>query len=271
MAKGCKNKGCKRQALPLSIFCRTHTALISATVLPQPRPSKKAPAISNAADPTTPFRNVKSSAYIKNFSLSSHNQACLDAINLIVSSRVLTPTAENEIKLGRVRCLVYISGQVLEEIHPHLLAVVVEATKAAAFPLKAPLIHAPVLVVAPEASGHSNAWTKGALHRDFDHTQTSGVYSFLIFLTEVTPLNGTVALWRHSKLIGPIDPKSPERSLRIAGLKSELLVGKEGTVFVFDSRLLHRSLANGTQNRRLTLQFYVTSSGRNGVSLNVIT
>jgi ectoine hydroxylase-related dioxygenase (phytanoyl-CoA dioxygenase family) len=126
-------------------------------------------------------------------------------------------------------------------------------------------------LVAPRTSSHSNAWTKGPIHRDFDDIETTGVYSFLLFLDEVTSENGTVAFWRHSKLIGPIHPRHPERALDQAGLTSELLVGEEGTVYVWDSRLLHRSLANRTQKRRLALQWLVTSSGKNGVSLSITT
>jgi ectoine hydroxylase-related dioxygenase (phytanoyl-CoA dioxygenase family) len=90
-------------------------------------------------------------------------------------------------------------------------------------------------------------------------------------LDEVTTKNGTVAFWRHSKLIWPVDPRHPERALVQAGLKSESLLGKEGTVHVWDSRLLHRSLANRTEKRRLALQWIVTSTGKNGVSLAVST
>jgi ectoine hydroxylase-related dioxygenase (phytanoyl-CoA dioxygenase family) len=143
------------------------------------------------------------------------------------------------------------------------------ATKVVAFPLKDPVIHAPVIVAAPPSSSHSNGWSEGALHRDFDCIETMGVHSFLLFLDEVTPENSTVAFWRHSKLIGPVDPRHPERAPVQAGLKSESPVGKEGTVHVWDSRLLHRSLANRTQKRRLALQWIVTSAGRNGVSLSV--
>jgi ectoine hydroxylase-related dioxygenase (phytanoyl-CoA dioxygenase family) len=156
---------------------------------------------------------------------------------------------------------------------PLLLSVVAAAMKVTAFPLKVPIIHAPVLVVAPETSRHSNACcSKGPLHRDFDNIETSGgVHSFLLFLDEVTPENSTVAFWRHSKSIGHILPKHPERAPDQAGLKSELLVGKEGTVLhVWDARLLHRSLANRTQKRRAAMQWFVTLAGRNGVSLSVV-
>ena len=169
-----------------------------------------------------------------------------------------------------VRVIVPLSETVLQELLPLLLLVVAQATKQVAFPLKVPRIHAPVLVVAPKSSSHSNAWTKGHIHRDFDCVETSGVYTFLLFLDEVTPENGTVSFWRNSKQVGPLDPRHPERAVNQAGLTSELLLGEEGKVYVWDARLLHRSLANRTQRRRLALQWIVTSAGTNGVTLSVI-
>jgi ectoine hydroxylase-related dioxygenase (phytanoyl-CoA dioxygenase family) len=138
------------------------------------------------------------------------------------------------------------------------------------FPVKDPLIHTPVLVVASKAFSHSNTWTKGTLNCDFDCVETLGVCSFLLFLDEVTPENGTaVAFWRHSKSIGPTDPRHPERAMDQVGLSSESFLGKEGKVHIWNARLLHRSLANITQQRRPAFQWVVTSAGSTGVSLAV--
>jgi ectoine hydroxylase-related dioxygenase (phytanoyl-CoA dioxygenase family) len=232
-----------------SKFCSTHTPsvsapAVSAAVFPRQRPTTRA--FSSSNDPLSPYRNNKTLAYCQNFSLSSHNKPCLEAIQSIISKQVDSALTDFQHASG-VRQLLPFHKTVLKEILPLLLLVVVEATKVVAFPLKDSRIHAPVVVVAPETSIYSNAWTKGTLHRDFDCIETPGVYSFLLFLDEVTPENGTVAFWRHSKSVGPIDPRHPERALDQAGLTSELLLGKEGTVYVWDARLLHRSLANRTQ------------------------
>jgi hypothetical protein len=262
MGKGCQNRGCNKLARHPSKFCRTHTPVVACAV-PSRRPPKK-----SSASSIVPYRiHQKTVAYFRNYSLLDFNRPCLEAIQSNISD---FPSNEHCHTVG-VRRLLPIQATVLDELLPFLLSVVAAATKVVAFPLKDPVIHAPVIVAAPPSSSHSNGWSKGTLHRDFDSTATSGVYSFLLFLDEVTPENGTVRFWKHSKLIGPIDPRHPERALVQAGLKSELLVGEVGTVYVWDSRLLHRSLANRTQKRRLALQWLVTSAGRNGVSLSVIT
>jgi hypothetical protein len=265
MGKGCHNRGCYRQACYPSKFCRFHTPSTDASVTVAP--FRSLPQKSLASSDSTYRNRQKTFAYYKNYSLSQLNQPCLEAIQSSISD---FSSAEIRGAAG-VRQLIPIQATVLDELLPFLLSVVAVARKVVAFPIKDPVIHAPVIVVAPPSSSHSNGWSKGTLHRDFDPTETSGVYSFLLFLDDVMPENGTVVFWRHSKLISPIDPRHPERALVQAGLKSELLLGKEGTVHVWDSRLLHRSLANRTENRRLALQWLVTSAGKNGVSLAVST
>jgi ectoine hydroxylase-related dioxygenase (phytanoyl-CoA dioxygenase family) len=265
MGKGCHNRGCCRQACYPSKHCRFHTPSTDASVTVAPFPSL--PQKSSASCDSSYRNRQKTFACCKNCSLSQLNQPCLEAIQSSISDFA---SAECRGAAG-VRQLVSIPATVLEELSPFLLSVVALATKVVAFPLQDPVIHDPVIVVAPPSSSHSNGWSKGTLHRDFDCTKTTGVCSFLLFLDEVTTDNGTVVFWRHSKLISPVDPRHPERALVQAGLKSELLLGKEGTVCVWDSRLLHRSLANRTENRQLALQWIATSAGKNGVSLAVIT
>ncbi len=266
MSKGCQNRGCKKLARHPSRFCSFHTVL-EAPVVPPCRLRKKSPSFSSNINSLLPYRKQKTVAYCQNYSLSHFDQCCLEAIQSIISD---LPSTNCRHTVG-VRRLVPLPAPVLEKIMPLLLSVVALATNVVAFPLKDPVVHVPTLVIAPPSSSRSNAWSKGPLHRDFDCIETTGVYSFLLFLDEVTPYNGTVAFWRHSKLIGPIDPRHPERALDQAGLSSELLVGEEGTVHAWDARLLHRSLANLTQKTRLALQWIVTSAGRHGVSLSVTT
>jgi hypothetical protein len=266
MSKGCQNRGCKKLARHPSIFCAFHTVL-EVPVVPLER--KKSPASSSSINSLLPCRKQKTFAYCQKYSLSHcDHQRCLEAIQSVVSDLLSSVNCRDTVG---VRRLVPLPSPVLENIMPFLLAIVELATKVVAFPLKDPVVNAPTLVIAPPSSSRSNAWTKGTLHRDFDCIETTGVYSFLLFLDEVTPENGTVAFWRHSKYIGPIDPRHPERALDNAGLSSELLVGEEGTVYAWDARLLHRSLANLTQKTRVALQWLVTSAGRHGISLSVTT
>lgn len=256
MSKRCQNRGCKKLARHPSCFCNFH-AVLEARVVPSRRRPKKPQAL---------CRKRKTVAYCQKHSLSHFNhQPCLEAIQSAISD--LSPSTDPLLTVG-VRRLLPINSAVLEKILPLLLSVVALATKVVAFPLKNPVVHAPNLVVAPPSSSHSNAWSKGPLHRDSDSIETSGVYSFLLYLDEVTRQNGPVVIWRHSKSIG-IDPRHPERALDQACLSSELSLGTEGTVDAWDARLLHRSLANRTQKTRLALQWMVTSGCRNGVQLTV--
>ena len=243
-----------------SPFCSLHSLRISAEV-PAVKPSslKKVPSSRMPAHPA---------AYFKKFSIFEDNEPLLVSIRTIISEGVLSLPGNQDHNRG-VRHLSNFPEKVAAEIDPFFQSVVAEARKLVAFPLKEVLIHAPLLVVAPKTSSSSNAWTKGTLHRDFNCTKTSGVYSFMLFLDEVTEENGTVSFWKHSKSISPIDPRHPERAINKAGLSSELVHGPEGTVYVWDARILHRSHANSTPQRRITVQWIVTSAGRNGISLAI--
>ena len=263
MGRRCKNKGCcKYVRYPSPDFCSTHTLVTSCSVPPQ-KLYKKRPKYKNQRKPL---------AYFKNFGLTNDNTFSLEALQNFINATVLPGPLDHKEQKHGVRILFPLAGTALEEISPFLLSVVRQAQTAVSFPLKLPLLHAPVLVVAPPKSSKSNSWTKGSLHRDFDCIATTGVYSFLLFLDDVTAANGSVAFWRESKEIGPVDPRHPERALDRAGMSPELLLGNTGTVYVWDSRLLHRSLANGTDKRRLALQWLVTSAVRNdGFALSIST
>jgi len=214
---------------------------------------------------------ARPAAYFKKFSILKNNEPLLVSIRTLISKGVLSLPGNQNHSRG-VRHLSDFPENIKAEIEPFFQSVVTEARKLVAFPLKQEvLIHSPLLVVAPKTSSSSNAWTKGTLHRDFDCTKTSGVYSFMLFLDEVTAENGTVSFWKHSKTISPIDPRHPERAIDKAGLSSEQVYGPEGTVYVWDARILHRSHANSTHQRRVTVQWIVTSAGRNGISLSITT
>jgi len=166
-----------------------------------------------------------------------------------------------------IRQLVPVVDGALEALTPYLLDIVSVASKTVGFPLKTPKIVKPLIVVAPKKSKLSNSWTKGGIHRDFDCVETSGVYSFMLFLDEVTAENGAIEFWKDSKLCGPLEKKCPERAINKAGLASEVATGPKAYVMVWDARILHRSLPNKSQNQRLTLQWLVT--GVKGPSITV--
>jgi ectoine hydroxylase-related dioxygenase (phytanoyl-CoA dioxygenase family) len=129
------------------------------------------------------------------------------------------------------------------------------------FPLNSWKIKTPHMVVAPAKSAFSNSWTKGLLHQDFLDERTSGVCTFMIFIDEVNQANGSVEIWTNSQWI-PLVETNPQRATAKSGLRAQLLQGPPGTVVVFDSRILHRSLPKTTQNRRLTLVWNVSSKDR---------
>ena len=243
-----------------SPFCSLHSLGISPVVPVKPSSLK----VSSSRMPASP------AAYFKKFSILKNHEPLLVSIRTIIAKGVLSLPCIQDHNRG-VRHLTNFPEKVAAEIDPFFQSVVAEARKLVAFPLKEVLIHAPLLVVAPKTSSSSNAWTKGTLHRDFDCTETSGVYSFMLFLDEVTEENGTVSFWKHSKSISPIDPRHPERAINQAGISSERVYGPEGTVYVWDARILHRSHANSTPQRRVTVQWMVTSAGRNGISLSITT
>ena len=149
--------------------------------------------------------------------------------------------------------------QHLEEITKNGRREIVEVAKSLKskkLPLKKAIL-APGLdiVVAPPVSRKSNSWTKGPIHRDYEGGNP-GVCNFFLCMDDVTEENGAIELWEESKNV-KIEKTNPERNLR--KLKSRKLTGPKGTVFVFDARLIHRSLPNATTKSRSTLVWYALS------------
>jgi hypothetical protein len=191
--------------------------------------------------------------FFKKFTMSLD---CFLPVKTFLNETVIPKLADDIAKRGRRKLFNFAEDQKMV-LEPLLLSIVSLAKTELHFPLNSYKIQTPNLVVAPASSGFSNAWTKGILHRDFLDTETSGVYTFMLFIDEVTEANGTVEFWPHSQRIA-LDDKNPERAIVKSG-PSETLVGPSGTVMVWDSRILHRSLPNATQNRRLSLLWNVTS------------
>jgi ectoine hydroxylase-related dioxygenase (phytanoyl-CoA dioxygenase family) len=181
-----------------------------------------------------------------------------------IDERVVPELTQTEVASGN-RTLIFLKGQVKDTITPFLLQVASEASRRVNFPIRRAMVQGPALIIAPTNAGQSNSWTKGAIHRDYSPMRVSGVYSFMLFIDEVTTENGAIEFWKFSQYI-ELDERHPMRPLERCGLELELLVGPEGTVVIFDSRLLHRSVPNATNKLRLTLHWYVT--GLDGPFLN---
>jgi hypothetical protein len=146
-------------------------------------------------------------------------------------------------------------------LKPSLAAVVDLARQKIGFPLKETTIYgdAAGVSIAPPDSCRSNSWTSGNTHRDFLDVEQPGVYSFLLCLDEMTADNGCILFWPGSKKCESV-PKNRSRGVQRLKLKSEVLLGKKGTVFVFDARLLHKPLPNKTQKARTLLGWQVSKS-----------
>lgn len=98
----------------------------------------------------------------------------------------------------------------------------------------------------------------GVLHRDCEFLKGQGglvsPLTCLLCVTDVTLDNGAVQLW-HGSCTSKLLPKNPSRV--VTGLKHTTIQGKAGTVFIFSAAMLHKSMANVTDQDRLTLQWYL--------------
>jgi hypothetical protein len=117
----------------------------------------------------------------------------------------------------------------------------------------------PTVIAAPAHSQQAaqNRNKFGAVHRDVD-TVEDGYFTVLICLTDVTTENGSVSLWPGSQLT-PCDYH--HRGRAVVDRRAVVLTGTSGTAWVFDSRLLHQSNPNSTEETRLTLQFMCYTTG----------
>lgn len=108
------------------------------------------------------------------------------------------------------------------------------------------------LVIAPPKSRRKPRFQNGMarLHRDIESTEDSGYLTLLVCLTEVTEDNGAVDLYPNTQRT-PLNDKYPQGSIR--NVSCVTLTGTKGTCWLFDSRLLHQSKANMTEDTRLTL------------------
>jgi hypothetical protein len=113
----------------------------------------------------------------------------------------------------------------------------------------------PVIIVAPSAQirYNSRAWTKGGLHSDVREDEINQDYVTLtILIDDITEENGSIEYWNESEFAGLVNPKSPERSVKHCK-RSVINDSPKGSIWVWDARLLHRSLPNITEKERITI------------------
>jgi ectoine hydroxylase-related dioxygenase (phytanoyl-CoA dioxygenase family) len=131
-------------------------------------------------------------------------------------------------------------------------------------------VYEPTLVYAPPKSRQGNSWLHGDVHRDFIHRNAGGIFSFMIFLDDVSGENGAIEFWPNSISVPlPSRPTPALRRITASGLSSTLLTGPEGTVSVWDAREVHRSIRNDTEGSRRTMFFFVTTE--DAAELNIRT
>jgi ectoine hydroxylase-related dioxygenase (phytanoyl-CoA dioxygenase family) len=112
----------------------------------------------------------------------------------------------------------------------------------------------PTLVVAPPEGSRSNSWSSMPTHRDNVETIEGGVHTFMHCIDESTEDNGALLFWHDTKKL-VLHPKNPNQGLP----EVQTLIGKKNTVFVWDGRLLHQSLANKTATARKTLVWTISN------------
>ena len=144
----------------------------------------------------------------------------------------------------------------MEAVRPLMELIVKEARVKFSFPLGRTRIMGTAMVVAPAKSTRSNSWSTGQIHRDFSEVEISGVYTFYLCIDEISEDNGAILFWPESKTC-QVETKNPKRNIK--EMKSMTLHGPKGTIFVWDSRMLHQSLPNKTADARKALVWLVNS------------
>jgi ectoine hydroxylase-related dioxygenase (phytanoyl-CoA dioxygenase family) len=123
----------------------------------------------------------------------------------------------------------------------------------------------PKLVVAPPKHTRGRChWSHGPIHRDVT-TNDPGYLTVLVFCSEVTMENGAIELWPKTQ---DVLCSRPGRFLSME-LPRQIHTGNAGTVVVFDSRLLHRSQPNITENERIVLQAFLQIEGMLDLNIEI--
>ena len=189
----------------------------------------------------------------------SKRRSSLSKINSIVQSILLS----NEDDLSRrtaTRVLYPIDSESWGKLQPHLLRITEEARDRTSFGYDDLWVGGPSICVAPPVPriGRKHR-VDGSIHRDMTTDDGEGVYAFSLCINDVTEKNGAIEIWSRS-IHCDCHEKHPDRYIRDnRDIPSRKLTGEKGTVFVWDSRMLHRSLKSVSEDRRVTLLWYVST------------
>jgi hypothetical protein len=241
--KVCKKRGCRKNARYPSNFCTVHgrqEVAVPKQVARKPPP--KLPAMPMACYMRHfIFEDAEAMKSISDF--VEEVMQTMDPDCFISGARHFEPFQESTLQ-------------------PLLDLIVAQARSSIHFPIRSATRTAQtMLVLAPPLNSRSSSYTRCKIHRDFHTVDISGVYTFELFLDEVTADNGAIEIWPKSKTC-PQNEKCPKRVIRALNLESETLVGPRGTVFVWDSRLLHQSLPNKIGTLRKTIVWMVNPESR---------
>ncbi len=260
----CPNKGCNKRKIKGSTHCTTHT---NATSLVNGK-RKASQTNETHRSMNLPLRRAQlANGYMQQFTcrpaILRNIETCIrcaqaNVIVLATGCRTIARAASNEDESKALSPFLY-----------QLVEAILEQSKNAptaqlqrlglAFRENKFTIWGPSLVVAPPSlpgNKSSNAWTRGAVHRDHE-AEDSAVYSFMVLLDKVTSDNGGVTFWPNSTDT-KIEEKSKLRHVNQQSLPVELCTGPRGNVLVWDAMIIHRSEPNRTVKPRTTMHFFVT-------------
>jgi hypothetical protein len=241
----CKHNGCRKIARSTSHYCSKHTTAeelrigkTTTITAARPKPEKKY-------------------GYLGQFIFDDNNE--IRRITELVEKQ----TNDMNKDTG---CRSFCNLRECKTIEPSLNLVVEQAKVKISFPLKKNTRNQEIIVVlAPGVNLRSNWWTKGLIHRDFASTEVTGVYTIMFCVDRVTEENGAVQIWQQSKNCVH-DTKNPTTATK--DMTATTLAGPKNSVFIWDSRLLHRSLPNKTSKSRRVLIWMVSSKSKPGVSIS---
>ena len=100
----------------------------------------------------------------------------------------------------------------------------------------------PAVINAPHVNSRSSIHTHGTLHRDHGGPEED-LLSFEIFLDPVTESTGQVQFWERP-MDSMVDVFTPRKWIKKEHHKASLAVGKKGTMYVWNGRIIHRSMPN---------------------------
>jgi hypothetical protein len=245
----CQKKGCRKWSRWATPFCQSHGRKEE----PVKKVRKNAPCEVKKEKGNVQEAGRTQEGYFREFVVG--DKVILRKISRYIDDYISTMEAD---ALARgSRAFSYVNDA--PTLKPFLEEIVNEARARVAFPLLKSKVYAEKagISIAPPNSTRSNAWTCGAVHRDFNDVDQSGVYVFLLCVDEMTEENGAIRFWRGSKNCR-VDKRNPKRALKKLKQVPNTLVGKKGTVFVFDARLVHEPLPNKTDTRRVLLGWQVS-------------